>query len=189
MFWQYGRTCGPETNWMRDQPAKVNDVFQMLYRELHAMAHQQLRRGGSAPVLDTTVLLHEAYVRLAAADTPIVADGRHFLAYAANTMRSVVVDIVRAQRAEKRGAGATPLTLNTGVANSLPATDADVLRIHEALLELESIDGDLVQLVEMRYFGGLSEEQIAEAMQVSTRTVRRQWHKARLFLRETLSQV
>ncbi len=174
---------------MRNEPpAKVNDVFQTLYRELHAMAHQQLRQAGPAPVLDTTVLLHEAYMRLAAADISKVADGRHFLAYAANTMRSVVVDIVRAQRAEKRGAGAAPLTLNTGVANAVPASDTDVLRIHEALLELESIDADLVHIVEMRYFAGLSEEQIADAMQVSTRTVRRQWHKARLFLRETLSQ-
>jgi RNA polymerase sigma factor (TIGR02999 family) len=174
---------------MPNEPAKVNDVFQTLYRELHAMAHQQLRRAGPAPVLDTTVLLHEAYMRLAASDVSKIVDGRHFLAYAANTMRSVVVDIVRAERAEKRGAGAAPLTLDTGVKNSLPASDGDVLRIHEALLELESIDEDLVHIVEMRYFAGLSEEQIADAMQVSTRTVRRQWHKARLFLRETLSQV
>jgi len=172
---------------MRDKPAKLNDVFQSLYRELHAMAHRQLQHGGAAPVLNTTVLLHEAYMRLAAADTSRISDGRHILAYAANTMRSVVVDIVRAQRAEKRGAGAVPLTLDTGVANALPASESDVLRIHEALLELETIDGDLVHIVEMRYFAGLSEEQIAEAMGVSTRTVRRQWHKARLFLREALS--
>jgi DNA-directed RNA polymerase specialized sigma24 family protein len=99
------------------------------------------------------------------------------------------VDIVRAQRAEKRGAGSAPLTLDTGLANALPATETDVLRVHEALLELESIDGDLVQIVEMRYFAGLSEEHIAEAMSISTRTVRRQWHKARLYLREALSGV
>ena len=172
---------------MRDEPAKVNDVFQALYRELHAMAHRQLQQGAAAPVLDTTILLHEAYIRLAAADSSKLADGRHILAYAANTMRSVVVDIVRAQRAEKRGAGAAPLTLDTGVANALPASETDVLRVHEALLELESIDADLVHVVEMRYFAGLTEEQIAEAMSVSTRTVRRQWHKARLFLREALS--
>ncbi len=171
---------------MGDEP--VNDVFQALYRELHAMAHRQLQHGGAAPVLDTTVLLHEAYIRLAAADTSKIADRRHILAYAANTMRSVVVDIVRAERAKKRGAGAAPLTLDTGVAkNALPTSETDVLRIHEALLELESIDVDLVYIVEMRYFAGLSEEQIAEAMSVSTRTVRRQWHKARLFLREALS--
>jgi RNA polymerase sigma factor (TIGR02999 family) len=172
---------------MRDEPARVNDVFQALYHELHAMAHRQLQHGGAVPVLDTTVLLHEAYMRLAAVDTSKIADGRHILAYAANTMRSVIVDIVRAQRAEKRGAGAAPLTLDTGVANSLAMSETDVLRIHEALLELESIDVDLVHIVEMRYFAGLSEEQIAEAMSVSTRTVRRQWHKARIFLREALS--
>jgi RNA polymerase sigma factor (TIGR02999 family) len=166
-----------------------NKAFQELYRELHSLAHRQLRRNMSPAALNTTALVHEAYLRVAHAGPCNIVDGEHFLAYAANAMRSVIVDIMRAHRAEKRGSGAAPLTLNTGVANAMPTSEGEVLRIHDALLELESIDAALVRVVEMRYFAGLSEEEIAEAMQISTRTVRRHWQKARLFLRETLSAV
>ena len=165
---------------------RLNRAFDALYRELHSMAHAQLR-GGSAGSVNTTILVHELYLRLANAEDVPVADARHFLAYASNAMRFVIVDMIRAQRADKRGGGATPLTLNTNVVNRAPASADEILRVHEALLELSSIDPLLVKIVEMRYFAGLTEAEIAEAVQLSTRTVRRHWQKAVIFLRASLA--
>lgn len=165
--------------------AALNKLFDSLYRELHFMAHQQLRRNGSGG-LNTTVLVHELYLRLAKTDEVPLSDPRHFLAYACNAMRFVIVDIIRAQHAEKRGAGAAPLTLDARLANSIPTSADEIMRVHEALLELATIDALLVQVVEMRYFAGLTEVEIAEAMQVSTRTVRRHWQKAVIYLRANL---
>ncbi len=171
------------------RPERLNVLFESLYSELHAMAHQQLQRGANphAHLLNTTALVHEVYLRFAGIERAAVDDRRHFLAYAANAMRSVVVDIMRAHCADKRGAGAGLLTLNTDIADAVPASAEEVLRIHEALLELASIDGALVQVVEMRYFAGLNEDEIAGAMQLSSRTVRRHWQKARIFLRANLA--
>jgi RNA polymerase sigma factor (TIGR02999 family) len=165
---------------------RLNNAFDSLYRELHAMAHAQLR-GGSAGTVNTTILVHELYLRLANAEDVPVADARHFLAYASNAMRFVIVDIIRAQRADKRGGGAAPLTLNTNIVNRAPASADEILRVHEALLELSSIDALLVKIVEMRYFAGLTEAEIAAAVQLSTRTVRRHWQKAVIFLRASLT--
>jgi RNA polymerase sigma factor (TIGR02999 family) len=165
---------------------RLNSAFDALYRELHSMAHAQLR-GGNGGSVNTTILVHELYLRLAKAEGVPVADPRHFLAYASNAMRFVVVDLIRAQRAEKRGGGASPLTLNTNIMNRAPASADEILRVHEALIELSSIDAMLVKIVEMRYFAGLTEEEIAEAVQLSTRTVRRHWQKAVIFLRASLA--
>jgi RNA polymerase sigma factor (TIGR02999 family) len=173
---------------MASGSAGANDLFAALYADLHAMAHNQLRRA-QGPLLDTTALVHEAYLRFADSEQVPAADRRHFLAYAAHVMRSVVVDIIRSQSAEKRGSGALCVTLNTDVRDVVPATEGEVLKIHEALAELSTIDTVLVQIVEMRYFAGLTEKEIAVATQLSERTVRRHWQKARIFLRESLTQV
>lgn len=166
--------------------AALNQVFDGLYRDLHSMAHRQLRQNEGSGI-NTTILVHELYLRLAGADQVPVSDTQHFLAYASNAMRFVVVDLIRAQRAEKRGDGKAPLTLDTGIANRLPPSMDEVLRVHDALCELAAIDAHLVQIVEMRYFAGLSEAEIAGAMQLSTRTVRRQWQKAVIYLRASLA--
>jgi RNA polymerase sigma factor (TIGR02999 family) len=182
------QTAPPQNSANGNASAVVNQLFEALYLELQAMAHQQLRRGADAQILNTTALVHEAYLRFVNAEKLIVDDRQHFLAYAATAMRSVVVDIMRGKHAEKRGAGATPLTLNTDVSNAVPSSADEVLRIHEALLELSTIDPALVLVVEMRYFAGLSEDEIADAMQLSPRTVRRHWQKARVFLRANLTE-
>ena len=168
-------------------PDTLNAFFQSLYRELHSLAHQQLNRSAASAALNTTALVHEVYLRFANAENISVADRQHFLAYAANAMRSVVVDIMRAHSAVKRGGGAALLTLNTDISNAAPASTDEVLRIHEALLDLANIDATLVRVVEMRYFAGLNEDEIAGAMQLSARTVRRHWQKARIFLRASLT--
>jgi len=102
-------------------------------------------------------------------------------------MRSVIVDAVRARQADRRGGGLAHQTLDTAVADQLPAGDADVLRVHEALGELAQVEPRLAQVVEMRYFAGLRESEIAEALGVTERTVQRDWQKARLFLSLSLA--
>lgn len=101
-------------------------------------------------------------------------------------MRSVVVDLVRARQADRRGGGQQMLTLDTAVAEHTPQADDDVLKVHEALDELGQAEPRLAQVVEMRYFAGLAERDIAEALGVTERTVQRDWQKARLFLAASL---
>ena len=137
-------------------------------------------------MLDTTALVHEAWLRLACAQGTDFPDRRHFLAYAAQAMRSVVIDLVRARQADRRGGGLAHLTLDTAIADQLPQGDADLLRVHEALDELAQVEPRLAQVVEMRYFAGLREQEIAEALNITERTVQRDWQKARLFLSMSL---
>jgi RNA polymerase sigma factor (TIGR02999 family) len=159
-------------------------LFALLYDELRTRARDQARRGGSS--INTTTLVHESYLRLSESGRLQIEDQRHFLAYAATVMRSIIVDFARANLAEKRGRGVAPVTLNTDIVNSTVASDAQVLEIHEALDGLGTLDKRLAKVVEMRYFGGLTDAEIADALQLTTRTVQRDWEKARLLLRATL---
>ena len=165
------------------RPGAADQVVAALYRELRALARSRLRRSGEFTLLDTTALVHEGYLRLQGGAGLAFADRQHFFAYAARAMHSVVVDLVRARQAERRGGGAEHLPLDTAVADSAAAPqDAEILRVHEALQELAKVDARLASVVEMRYFGGLSEAEIAEALGVTERTVQRDWQKARLLL-------
>ncbi len=163
-------------------------AYSLLYADLRRLAHSRLRREGVYTLLDTTSLVHESYLRLHGAAEPGFAGRDQFLAYAARVMRSVVVDLVRARNAERRGGGAAHVTLSTTLVEGDaghgggPNGRDEVLQVHEALDALEQQDARLASVVEMRYFGGLSEREIAEAMGVTERTVQRDWQKARLFL-------
>jgi RNA polymerase sigma factor (TIGR02999 family) len=108
------------------------------------------------------------------------------LAYSSQIMRSVIIDFVRKRRAERRGGEAIHVTLSTGVLNRAGSSDEDVVRIDDALVELESVDPRLKQVVEMRYFGGFEEREIAEALGVTDRTVRRDWERAKLLLQVSI---
>ena len=101
-------------------------------------------------------------------------------------MRSIVVDHARNQLALKRGAGSAPVTLDTDIANSVTASDAEVIAVHDALAELTALDDRLGKIVEMKYFGGMTDEEVADVLELSSRTVQRDWEKARLFLSATL---
>jgi RNA polymerase sigma factor (TIGR02999 family) len=160
----------------------LNRLYEGLYAELHAMARARIRRNAPMTVLDTTALLHESYLRLTKLGSLNVESRAHFLAYAAKAMRSIVVDYARARLAERRGGGAAEIPLDTEIALVKREGDLEVTRVHEALEELAAVDPRLVRVVEMRYFGGLTEEETAEALGVSTRTVQRDWEKARLML-------
>ena len=162
--------------------AAAGAAYSLLYEELRRLARAKLRRHQSMTLLDTTSLVHECYLRLVGADALPVADRHHFFAYAARVMRSVIVDFARARAAERRGGEATHLVLDTALAAEVAAPENDVLQVHEALQVLAQADERLARIVEMRYFGGLSEVEIGEVLGVSERTVRRDWEKARLLL-------
>ena len=167
--------------------ADAGELFQLLYVELRSLAHEQARRHAE-PAVHTTTLVHEAYLRFRSSGNLRVEDRRHFLAYASHVMRSIVVDHARNQLAIKRGAGTAPVTLSTGIVNSVTASDTEVVKIHDALAELAALDERLGKIVEMKYFGGMTEEEIADVLEVSARTVQRDWEKARLFLSASLQE-
>ena len=166
--------------------AAADRVFALLYADLLRLASSRLRRSSELTLLDTTALVHESYVRLRAVDQAVFPDRDHYMAYAARVMRAVVIDVVRARQALRRGGQDERVTLDTGLAGGLAAHDEEVLRVHEALDELAALEPRLAQVVEMRYFGGLSESEIAASLGLTERTVQRDWQKARLFLRVAL---
>jgi RNA polymerase sigma factor (TIGR02999 family) len=164
-----------------DQRA-AGEAFSLLYAELHKLARSKLRQHQSMTLLDTTSLLHESYLRLVGAQALPVSDRHHFFAYAARVMRSVIVDFARARLAERRGGAADDLVLDTGIAGKVATPANDVLRVHDALDVLAKADPRLAQVVELRYFGGMTEAEIAQMLGTSERTVRRDWEKAKLLL-------
>jgi RNA polymerase sigma factor (TIGR02999 family) len=157
-------------------------VMGLLYADLRRLARQRLRQAGTLTLLDTTALVHESYLRLSAQQGPDFASRQHFMAYAARTMRSVLVDLIRARQAERRGGLAPHQPLDTVLSEQLTHPEDEVLRVHEALEALAQQEPRLAQVVEMRFFGGLEEADIAAALQLTERTVQRDWAKAKLFL-------
>jgi RNA polymerase sigma factor (TIGR02999 family) len=164
----------------------IDALFASCYDDLRRLAHARLRRSSNLSGLDTTGLVHESYFRFLSAANFVLEDRLSFLSYASRVMRSIVIDLVRQKLALKNGGNVTEITLNTNIVESVCVPENEVLRINEALEELATIDERLALVVEMRYFGGLSEHEIAEALGLSTRTVERDWEKAKLFLQNTL---
>ena len=163
-------------------------MFPMLYDELRRLARSRLARGGRDTLLDTHALLHESFLRLQQAGHNELAQREQFLAYASTTMRSIVVDHVRQRKAQRHGGDASHVTLNTAAASELGATEEEILEIHDALETLAQVEPRLVQVVEMRYFAGLTELEVAGALGVTDRTVRRDWERARLLLADMLGR-
>lgn len=160
-------------------------LFATAYAELHGLAQGRLRHGGRNTLLDTTGLVHESYLRFARAGELRAVDRRAFFAYASQVMRSVILNSVRERIALKRGGerqspDASPLISDP------PSDEQTVLDMHEALKDLEKADPRVAQVAEMRYFGGYSEKEIAETLEITERTVQRDWEKARLILAAAL---
>jgi len=164
----------------------LGHIFEALYPELRRIARARLAPHARDAVLDTTMLVHECYLKFATARRLGVEDRVHFLAYAASAMRSIIVDWARAARAERRGGGADHETLNTESAAALAAPEDEILDVDAALQQLAALDPRLVQVVEMRYFAGLNDIEIGQALGLTDRTVRRDWEKARLLLAHAL---
>jgi len=161
-------------------------LFAASYSDLRRLAHSRLRVSGPNTLLDTTSLVHESYLRLASAGMLQLKDRVHLLSYAGRAMRSVVVDLVRRRRAARNDGGAR-VTLNSEAGVGAGSGDEEILRVHQALDELQQYDERMVQVVEMRYFAGMTEAEIADALGVTERTIRRDWEKARLWLAQALS--
>lgn len=163
-------------------PNARESLFVVLYQDLRKLARSRLRKNETITLLDTTSLVHESYLRYLNARELEFSDRGKFFAYAASVMRSVVVDEIRKRRADRRGGSAEHVELDTNAGNAASGEEEQIVRVHEALEELGALDRRLSQVVEMRYFGGLTEEDIAAALGVTERTVRRDWDKARTLL-------
>ena len=159
-------------------------VYALLYDELVRLARSHLF-GSPAASLNPSALVHEAYLRMLGREATPVRDRRAFFAYASAAMRSVLVDHVRAAAADKRGGAMTPVTLTTGILDNASAEE-DFSRLNEALEVLRSVDERGFRVVELRYFAGMTEDDIAAELEVSVPTVKRDWRKARAFLFEQL---
>jgi RNA polymerase sigma factor (TIGR02999 family) len=159
-----------------------NALFAAAYAELHRLARSRLRDGGRNTLLDTTGLVHESYLRFIDGGALRAEDRRAFFAYASQVMRSVIVNSARERIAQKRGGDFRPLTLSTQLAANAAEHEETILRVHEVLEALEQADPRLAEVAQMRYFGGYSEQEIAETLGISERTVQRDWEKARLIL-------
>lgn len=166
------------------EPGALEEVFPLVLEELRAVAAGRLRGEPEGHTLQPTALVNEAYVKLVASPDVDWRDRAHFFAVAARAMRQVLVDRARRRNADKRGAGARPTTLSGE--ELLEAADGpspeDLLALDEALDELDRLDPRLRQVVELRFFAGLTDGEIGQALGVTRRTVQRDWTKARAWL-------
>jgi RNA polymerase sigma factor (TIGR02999 family) len=163
----------------------VDRVFPLIYEELRQVAHRHLRRERPGHTLGTTALVHEAYIRMVDLTRVEWQDRVHFLSMAARAMRRILVDHARAHCAERRGRGVSPVALD----EELVAADAEadeLAALDDALARLNAYSPRLVQVVEYRFFAGMTEEEAATALGVTPRTIRRDWVKARGLLRHAL---
>ena len=167
-------------------PEAAAALWSGLYGDLKQLARSRLRRSGPITLLDTTGLVNDAYLRMAAGRRPDYGSSEQFLGYASRVMRSVVIDLVRERQAERRGGDMERITLNTEVIGGV-AAEEELLGVDQALENLARLEPRLCQVVEMRYFGGFTEAEVGAALGLTDRTVRRDWEKARLLLRAMLA--
>ena len=180
-----GEITGLITRAREGDSAALNKVFHAVYPDLRRIAHSRLRRGFPDPDLDTTALVHECYLKLRGTERLQATDRAHFLAYAASAMRSIIVDIARAKNTARRGGGAVHVELDDDQGGD-PAAELEVLRVNEVLGAVATLDPRLVRIVEMRYFAEMGDAEIAQALGINERTVRRDWEKARAVLAQAL---
>jgi len=171
------------------QPADGIDIAALsasAYEDLRRLAKARLRSSGPLTLLETTDLVGDTYKRLALQHNLKIESRAHFLGYCSRIMRSIIIDLVRERNADRRGGGDRKITLNTAVGESL-AAEVEPLRVDDALADLAKLEPRLAQVVEMRYFGGYNEQEIAEALGITPRTAQRDWQKARVLLQAMLA--
>ena len=166
--------------WQGGDANALDQLMPLVYQELHRLAHAQMRDERRPDLLQTTALIHEAYVRLIDASRVPWQNRAHFFAIAARAMRRVLVDEARARAAQKRGGAAERVEVGDFVDGR--SERHDLVALDDALTALEQVHARRAKVVELRYFGGLSVEEAAEALRVSTDTVTRDWNRARLWL-------
>lgn len=176
-------------HWGQGDRRALEELLPLIYNELRRLARYHLKQQRSNHTLQTTALVNEVYLRLAQEESLAAGSRAHFLAIAAQLMRWILVDYERSRRAAKRGAGATHLTLDPSLAawGSQPS-DVDLLALDQALNRLAKLDQQQSQIIELRYFGGLSIEDTSEFLGVSPATVKRGWASARAWLLREMSR-
>jgi RNA polymerase sigma factor (TIGR02999 family) len=160
-------------------------LYASLYADLRRLARSRLRAGRRPTLLDTCSLVHESYLRFVNANRLHFEDRVHFMRWATLVMRSVIVDFARRRLADRRGGRLAHVPIDVEDLAANPGEE-EIVAVHQALERIAAVDPRLAQVVEMRYFGGLTEHEIAETLGVTERTVRRDWQKARVLLREVL---
>jgi RNA polymerase sigma factor (TIGR02999 family) len=170
--------------WKCGDRAALEALIPIIYNELHRLARHQLRKERHDHTLQSTALVNEAYLRLIGQNSGQLNSRTHFLGVAAHVMRQILVDHARARGAAKRDGGSR-VELNESE-HPVLEPDADVIALDEALTELDKFDPGLCRIVEMRYLGGLSVEDTAEAMGVSPATIKREWAAAKAWLSRAL---
>ncbi len=170
----------------RGEPAAWDRAFRILYDELRRIAARELGRERPGHTLQATALVNEAYLKLVKNPPEGPAGRAHFVSVAARAMRQVLVDHARARSAAKRGGGVVPQTLTPDFSD-VSVDPLEVLALDEALDELDGIDSQLRQVVELRYFGGLNDSEIAALLGVTRRTAQRYWSRARAWLHRALT--
>jgi RNA polymerase sigma-70 factor (ECF subfamily) len=168
-------------NWSQGDHAALEKLIPLVYEELRYLAHRYMEGQRPNHTLQTTALVNEAYLRLADQTKPSFTNRSHFLAVAAKAMRQILVDYAKAQQSQKRGAGANKVELDEAALISPEQTIA-ILDVNEALERLATLDSRKAHVVELRYFGGLNQDEIAEVLKISAVTVRRDWVFARAWL-------
>lgn len=166
--------------------AASNELFELLYRELHRIARSHMARELPAHTLSATALTHEAWFRMAGQTRTQWSNRAHFLSVASTMMRRILVNHALARRAEKREAQLVSLSLTEAAELGAAQQPADLIAVHEAVLAFEAVDARAAKVVELKFFGGLENEEIAEALAVSLATVKRDWSVARAWLRREL---
>jgi RNA polymerase sigma factor (TIGR02999 family) len=174
--------------WREGDPSAPGRLFSLLYEQLRALARAEVFRSGGPQTLGATALVHEAYLKLVGSSPLEVVDRGHFFALAAPAMRQILVDRARRRASRKRGGDAVRTDAETAAA-VLDGRADELIALDEALGRLEAVDERLGRLVELRFFGGLSVDEAADALETSPRTVKRDWQKARAFLHRELEQV
>jgi RNA polymerase sigma factor (TIGR02999 family) len=161
-------------------------LFDAVYADLHRLAQRHLRASGP-DAQHATSLVHEVYLRLARGGALALNDRTHFFAVASRAMRQIVIDHVRGRLTDKRGGGVEPLPLDSAVQALAAGRDEELLMLDAALQRLGDVDPRLAQFVELRFYGGLQMDELADATGLSERTLKRDWQKARAFLYRELT--
>ncbi|HEU0123942.1 MAG TPA: sigma-70 family RNA polymerase sigma factor [Bryobacteraceae bacterium] len=173
------------TEWSSGRREAADEIVPLLYRELRKVAAARLRMNGADHTLQPTALVNEAYLKLAGTATPRWQNRTHFLAFASHIMRQILTDYSRREKAAKRGGGQVVVPLEEGLDGV--ERDSSLLALDDALTALEKVDARKARIIELKYFGGLTGEEISEAMEISTATVTRDLRLAEAWLRRFLA--
>lgn len=169
-------------SWQQGEVEALNQLMPLVYQELRQIAHRYMQQERPGHLWQTTALINEAWLKLVESPHRTYQDRLHFLAVAARVMRHLLVDFARQQNVQKRGSGIMPIALTDTDAATVTTSFLEVLALHEALERLTQFDHRKSQIVELRFFGGLSTMEIAQVLGVAEITIKREWLKTKAWL-------